>query len=162
MTRPVFSGIRKWPLAAVVGLCLAAMLAGDLSVSPVQAQSSGEGIVVAQAQQERGGFFRFLFRNRRREAAPPPQAPIRLFPGFEQPQPQAAQPRRERKPRQVAPPPSEVAAVDKAPNAKRALVIGDFMATALAKGLADAYRENANAIVIDASNGSSGLVNCSP
>jgi uncharacterized protein len=158
MTRPISSRLRKWPLAAVVGLCLVAILAGDLSVSPVQAQSSGEGIIFAQAQQERGGFFRFLFRNRRREAAPPPRAPIRLFPGFEQPQGQAAQPRRERKPRQVAPPPSEVAAVEKAPNAKRALVIGDFMATALAKGLADAYRENANALVIDASNGSSGLV----
>ena len=43
-------------------------------------------------------------------------------------------------------------------NAKRALVIGDFMAAALAKGLADAYRENANVVVIDASSGSSGLV----
>ena len=32
------------------------------------------------------------------------------------------------------------------------------MADALAKGLTDAYRENANVVVIDASNGSSGLV----
>lgn len=148
-----FSARKKRGLSAIVGLCLAAMLAGDI-VPVAQAQSSGGETVVAQTEQ-RGGFFRFLFRNRRRDAAPP-RAPIRLFPGFEQPQ--TAQPRRERKPRQVAPAPSEVAAVEKAPNAKRALVVGDFMATALAKGLADAYRENANVVVIDASNGSSGLV----
>jgi len=67
-------------------------------------------------------------------------------------------PRRERKARPAAPKPREVAAVEKAPDAKRALVIGDFMAGALAKGLADAYRENAKVVVIDASNGSSGLV----
>jgi hypothetical protein len=145
---------RRRLLTAIVTLCIAAILVGDFSVPPVQAQSRGGEIVVAQ-QQERGGFFRFLFRNRRREATPP-RAPIELFPGFERPQ--AEQPRRERKPRQAAPAPREVAAVEKAPNAKRALVIGDFMATALAKGLADAYRENANVVVIDATSGSSGLV----
>jgi hypothetical protein len=51
-----------------------------------------------------------------------------------------------------------VAAVEKAPDAKRVLVIGDFMARALAKGLAEAFVEDPNVVVIDASSGSSGLV----
>jgi hypothetical protein len=51
-----------------------------------------------------------------------------------------------------------VAAVEKAENAKRILVVGDFMAGALAKGLTETFAENANVLVIDATNGSSGLV----
>ena len=48
--------------------------------------------------------------------------------------------------------------MEKAEDAKRAMVVGDFMAGALAKGLAEAYAENPNVVVIDATSGSSGLV----
>jgi hypothetical protein len=48
--------------------------------------------------------------------------------------------------------------VEKAADAQRVIVVGDFMAKALAKGLGEAFAENAGIIVIDASNGSSGLV----
>jgi hypothetical protein len=71
---------------------------------------------------------------------------------------EAAQPRRERRNRPAAPAPREVAAVEKAENAKRVMVVGDFMAGALSKGLAEAYSENPNVVVVDASSGSSGLV----
>ena len=72
---------------------------------------------------------------------------------------QRAQPRPQRRNRPPAEAPApEVAAVEKAPDAKRVLVIGDFMAASLSKGLTDAYAQNANIVVTDASNGSSGLV----
>jgi hypothetical protein len=135
------------------------MLAGDIVAPLAYAQSSGK-IVVAQNNNGPGGFFRRLFggnRWRRQPQQLPPQRDFQVFPGIEEP----AQPRRERRARRARtaePQPREVAAVEKAENAKRALVIGDFMATALAKGLADTYRENANVVVIDATSGSSGLV----
>lgn len=58
----------------------------------------------------------------------------------------------------VARAPKAVIAVEKAADAKRVVVVGDFMAKALAKGLGEAFAENAGIVVIDASNGSSGLV----
>lgn len=77
----------------------------------------------------------------------------------ERPAREAAQPRRQRRERPAAAPaPREVAAVEKAENAKRVLVLGDFMAGALSKGLAEAYSENPNIVVIDATSGASGLV----
>jgi uncharacterized protein len=144
-------------VAAILFLAIGAMLAGDIVVPLAYAQSSGE-IVVAQNNNGPGGFFRRLFGRRQRQQQPPQQRrDFQIFPGLEEP----AQPRRERRERRARtaePQPREVAAVEKAENAKRALVIGDFMATALAKGLAEAYRENANVVVIDATSGSSGLV----
>src|SRR5690606_22158759 len=51
-----------------------------------------------------------------------------------------------------------VPTVAKAEDARRVLVIGDFLAGGLADGLASAYAENANVLVVGRSNGSSGLV----
>ena len=140
-------------------LFVAVAVAAEMVVPEVQAQSSGE-IVVAQDNSGPGGFFKRLFGGNRRERQRVRERQnFELFPGFDEAEPPVVRkPRRERKARTGAPKPREVAAVEKAPNAKRALVIGDFMAGALAKGLADAYRENANVVVIDASSGSSGLV----
>jgi hypothetical protein len=138
----------------LVGLSLAAL---DI---PQQAfaQAAGGNIVVAQEKSGPGGFFRRLFGGQRRQQQQRQQrGPFKLFPDFDAPEPQA-QPRRERKARTAAPQPREPPAVEKAADAKRALVIGDFMANALAKGLTDAYRQNANVVVVDVTNGSSGLV----
>ena len=77
-------------------------------------------------------------------------AELRGLPALSGPRGPAQSQTRERRARNAAPPPREVVAVEKAPDAKRALVIGDFMAAALAKGLAEAYRENPNVVVIDA------------
>ena len=150
----------RFSAAAIFAVALGAMLAGDIVVPLAYAQSSGE-IVVAQNNNGPGGFFRRLFGGnrwrRQPQQLPQQRRDFQIFPGLEEP----AQPRRERRERRARvaePQPREVAAVEKAENAKRALVIGDFMATALAKGLAEAYRENANVVVIDATSGSSGLV----
>ncbi len=142
---------------AIMGLFLG--VAAALTAVPEQPSFASEQPIVL-AQNGPGGFFKRLFGGFR-DTRPQPQPPAQgqgfpFFPGFEQtptPRPQ----RRVRAPAQSQAP-SPVAAVQKADNAKRAMVVGDFMAGALAKGLADAYSDNANVLVIDATNGSSGLV----
>ncbi len=144
--------------ALLIALIVVSLVGAEALATFAYAQSQPAGtIVLAQNDQGPGGFFRRLFR---RNAAPPPprESPFQLFPGFDAPE-AAPPPRRDRRQRANAPAaPREVAAVEKAANAKRALVLGDFMAGALAKGLADAFRDNPHVVVIDGSSGSSGLV----
>jgi hypothetical protein len=52
----------------------------------------------------------------------------------------------------------EVAAVEKAPDAKVVLVVGDFLGSGLAEGLSAVYVQNPKVRVIDRSKGSSGFV----
>jgi hypothetical protein len=145
-------------LAIVVGLLIAGGEFPTAFAQPAQPE-----IVLAQAERgKRPGIFRFLFRNRRK---PPPMLVVPAEPRKQQrtrsrKKQQAAKPRRERRQRAAAAAPAApaVEAVDKAADAKRVLVVGDFMAGALAKGLTEAYAENAAILVVDASNGSSGLV----
>jgi hypothetical protein len=143
------------PAAIVAALLAVIIVATEVLVPSALAQSAPQEIVVAQNNSGPGNFFRRLFRRQ----GPQPQREFQrpVFPGFEAPE-RFVRPRRERRPRQTAPAEPEVAAVEKAPDAKRALVVGDFMAAALAKGLGETYRENANVVVIDASSGASGLV----
>ena len=156
-------GMRR--LGVIFGILLGLALAAEAIPQDALAQSSGN-IVVAQEKSGPGGFFRRLFGGQRRQQQQRQQrGPFKLFPDFDAPEPQAqprrerkAQPRRERKARTAKPQPREQPPVEKAADAKRALVIGDFMANALAKGLTDAYRQNPNIVVVDVSNGSSGLV----
>lgn len=54
--------------------------------------------------------------------------------------------------------PAAPAAVDKAPDARKVLVVGDFLAASLAKGLTRSFATDANVVVEERSNGSSGLV----
>ena len=153
-------------LAIAIGLLIAA---GSVIPEAV-AEGPQPGIVLAQAEQaeqQRPNVFRFLTRPFRREARQPryvspdelAQPPARGQRAKPPAQGQRAQPRPQRRNRPPAEAPApEVAAVEKAPDAKRVLVIGDFMAAALSKGLTDAYAQNANIVVTDVSNGSSGLV----
>jgi uncharacterized protein len=53
--------------------------------------------------------------------------------------------------------PEDTGPVEKAANAKLVLVIGDFMAGAMAEGLVEAFADNANVTVTEKANGSSGL-----
>jgi hypothetical protein len=116
----------------------------------------GGGYVVsdAAAQQQReyrqgGGLLQFLFQR------PEPRQPARIAPR-EAPR-RAARPRARRAaPRQPATPPAPI--VEKAPDAKRVLVVGDFLAGKLADGLEAAYAENAGTLIVERANGSSGLV----
>lgn len=138
--------------ALVLALILA--LAPFAGSEPALAQT--DGVVLAQ-NREGSGIFRFLFGNRRE----PPR--YRIIPG-PPPEPRAT-PRRTVRPKakagsqeRAAPAPPRITEVPKAEDAKRVLVVGDFFARSAAKGLALAYAENPNVSVIDATNGSSGLV----
>ena len=57
-----------------------------------------------------------------------------------------------------APAAAAAAAPDKSDTAQTVLVVGDFMADSLAKGLSDVYADNADVVVKARANGSSGLV----
>jgi hypothetical protein len=136
--------------ALIVGIGIFAA-AATIPASAAHAQAADSQTAVAQ-NNGIGGFFQRLFRPRN---FAPRQAPRQLFQRSEPQRPQ----RRERRSRSSpAPAPREIAKVEKSEDAKRVLVVGDFFATALAKGLALAYRENPDVVVIDATSGSSGLV----
>jgi hypothetical protein len=121
-------------------------------ITPVQAQGAMAPVVVAQS--EGGGLFRSLFGKRRKVKRG------RDFRKNAQPQ----RPARTTKSRSTgsssrstASRPTAVATA-KSPDAKTVLVIGDFMANALAKGLSVAFSSNPDIDVVNANNGSSGLV----
>lgn len=71
-----------------------------------------------------------------------------------------AAPARVTNPAQIlaAPPPAGDAAAAKAEDARKFLVVGDFLARTLADGLAAAFAADPGAVVVDRVNGSSGLV----
>ena len=141
--------------AILLLLCFGITLLAEAVAPPAYAQNSGEIVLAQNNDRSMPNIFRFLFGDRRQRSAPQPwQGPFEII---TPPSREAARPR-ERRSRSAEPAPREVAAVEKAPDAKRVLVVGDFMARALAKGLAEAFAEDPNLVVIDASSGSSGLV----
>jgi hypothetical protein len=102
----------------------------------------------AQAQERRHWSLRDLFFPRREERVRPPAD---AFP----PRPKV------RKPRRVAPAETaepETPAVEKAPDARTVLVVGDFMAGGLAEGLQDIFADNPSVRIVDRTKGSSGFV----
>lgn len=120
-------------------LALSLLPAGDFSlVAHAHAQEQRQGV----------GLLRFLFPKRE----PPRQE--RVAPQQKKQQRRATSPAKNRVPAAPPPPP----AIEKAENAKRILVIGDFIASGLADGLTTAYAQNPDVVVIDRANGSSGLV----
>lgn len=108
---------------------------GGFGPGDAHAQESGE---------RRGGLLRFLFPRSEKQDRP---APVETKP-------------RRAAPRRTAPAAQQpaVPTVAKAEDARRVLVVGDFLAGGLADGLASAYAENADVLVVGRSNGSSGLV----
>ncbi|WP_246666088.1 DUF459 domain-containing protein [Aquamicrobium sp. LC103] len=112
-------------------------------------------VTTAHAQEVRrsggGGLLRFLFR--RAEPQPPPvqRQPQRVAPRRAQPQAKRQRP--------AAPPPVIAKpAIEKNEDAKRVLVVGDFLAGGMAEGLEAAFAENADILVVNRSSGSSGFV----
>ena len=122
------------------------------------AQGADAPIVLAQAEPERRqpGLFRFLFGGNRPRTDP--QINRKAEPGKTVKKRRKSTKKTSRRRKVVKSAPRAVVAVAKAADAKRVIVVGDFMAKALAKGLGEAFAENAGIVVIDASNGSSGLV----
>lgn len=137
-SRPPLARFARWLcIALVLGVAVPAA-PGYLTVA--HAQQSGE-------RSSGGGILRFLFqRGDRQDRVVPKEAPRQQAPARRAQSP-ASRP---------APPPTPT--VEKAENARRVLVVGDFMASGLAEGLDAAFAEEANVVVLDRANGSSGLV----
>lgn len=148
------AGLARCALVALA--VLATTLAGGLTAPPAAAQ---ERVLRAQ------GLLDFLFRPpHRRERYIPPSERRYIDPPVQrrvgEPSREGATPRRTPRaaapsaPREPPPPP----VVEKAPDAKVVLVVGDFLAGGLAEGLIAAYAENPNIRVVDRTSGSSGFV----
>lgn len=130
----------------------------------------GLGLVVAaplpaDAQERPRNIMEMLFGAPQQRAQPQPQ--VRR----QQAQPQrqrAQQPRRsnrnqaqQRRPSGAAPAAARApvaAAVEKAENARDVLVVGDFMAASLARGLTESLSQNRDVRIVARTEGSSGLV----
>ncbi|MFC5990628.1 SGNH/GDSL hydrolase family protein [Limoniibacter endophyticus] len=137
-------------LVTFVALTIAAM--ADIA-APVL------GTAPAYAQDGSGprNFFRRLFGGPGREPIYredfAPQRPQRA-----QPRQRTQPPRNRSAPRSAAPRPPATPVVEKREDAKKVLVIGDFMAGGLVSGLNALYAENPGVRIVGSTQGSSGLV----
>ncbi|MEM9999374.1 MAG: DUF459 domain-containing protein [Pseudomonadota bacterium] len=121
---------------ALVGVGTAPLFIKDGAVAHAQAKSS-----------RKQGFLERLFQPRKRDNK------------AKAPQRQTTQPRVA--PKRAAPATAAapaIVAVEKAENARRVLVVGDFVADGMAKGLAEAFVEVETVAVIRKTSGSSGFV----
>jgi hypothetical protein len=99
-----------------------------------------------QAQPRRGGFLEMLF------------GPSLLRPFRQQPAPQVLPPPDLAPPQPSEPPVPTVQIIPKDKNAKKILVIGDFVAGGVAWGLDQTFAEEPKLAIVDDSNTNSGLV----
>ena len=149
--------------ALILSVPLTALLAADLVTS-----------TPAAAQDRPRNVLEMLFgppieraepRQQRRQAAPPAQTRSReVRRQRQQPRRSASQPSRSnrqstsRKARPAAVAPPVAAAVAKSETARDVLVVGDFLAGSLARGLTDSLASNRDVEIVAKANGSSGLV----
>lgn len=105
---------------------------------------------VAQEEQRRGWSLRDLLFPRRYERVEPPREILRARP------PKAKARKSRAAPGRPAEPTTPI--VEKAPDARTVLVVGDFMASGLAEGLDIAFAESTSVRIVARSNGSSGFV----
>ncbi|MCF1505319.1 DUF459 domain-containing protein [Afifella sp. H1R] len=143
--------MRSFFAGFMVALAALAFLGAETEFVASRA-AAAEAIVVAQNDRQ-PSLFRFLFGPRRNAQ------PQRQEPQTRQRAPQRSAPSRStRRSTPRAPVEPQVDIVEKAEDAKRVLVVGDFFARSIAKGLDEAFAENPKVMIIQAANGSSGLV----
>ncbi|MGB7431269.1 MAG: DUF459 domain-containing protein, partial [Ahrensia sp.] len=124
----------------------------------------GLGVSSAHAQQKKPQTLMELLRQRRannaKPAAKPQTAAPRRATTTVKKTTRVTQPKRAAPRQQAAAAPREpaVTAVEKNENARRVLVVGDFVADGIAQGLETAFAEVANVRIESRTNGSSGLV----
>lgn len=110
-------------------------------------------------QIQEGGFLRRMFRGKRTK-----REPRRLFRFNRNKQQQAPAAKRAPAKRKSAPKAQTIAKapdikqVDKNPDARRILVIGDFFAASLGTGLAESFAQDRTVAIDTATNGASGFV----
>jgi hypothetical protein len=131
--------VRRTPIL-FLAIVLLAVGAAAAFHAPAMAQE--------QPQQNRGWSLRDLLFPRRSERVEPPL-------DIEKAKPKP-KPKKPRAPRPPAEP--ETPVVEKAPDARTVLVVGDFMASGLAEGLDTAFADNPGVRIVVRSNGSSGFV----
>ncbi len=136
MQRPVKHSIRA---RVAKGACL--LLAVLMLV--VHFPAAGER-AYAQETRSTGGLFQLLFGKRKRDDSASKKDRIQRS--------------NRRKSVQRAPAEPAKPKVEKLENARKVLVVGDFMAGGMAEGLETAFAELPGVVVIDRSSGSSGLV----
>ncbi|MER8373387.1 DUF459 domain-containing protein [Mesorhizobium sp. M1406] len=129
--------VRRMPVLILAVIVLAVGMAGAFHAP-----------AMAQEQQDRGWSLRDLLFPRRSERFEPP-----LDIQKARPRPKVKKPRTPRPPAEP-----ETPVVEKAPDARTVLVVGDFMAAGLAEGLDTAFAENAGVRIVVRGNGSSGFV----
>lgn len=118
-----------------------------LAVLAVAAASAFHTPAMAQEEQSRGWSLRDLLFPRRGERIEPPLDIPTTRPKLKA---------KKSRPRPPAEPVAPI--VEKTPDARVVLVVGDFMAAGLAEGLDAAFGENAGVRIVVRSNGSSGFV----
>lgn len=148
--------------ALILSVPLTALLAADLFVAaPVLAQDRPRNVLEMLFGPPAGQAE----PRQRRQAAPPPETRSReIRRQRQQPRRSASQPSRSNRqssgratrPAAVAPPAPVV--VEKSENARDVLVVGDFLAGSLARGLTDSLAGNRDVEIVARANGSSGLV----
>jgi hypothetical protein len=119
-----------------------------IAVLTVGIASAFHAPAMAQEQQSRGWSLRDLLFPRRSERIEPP-----LDIQKAKPRPKARKPRAPRPPAEP-----EIPIVEKTPDARVVLVVGDFMAAGLAEGLDTAFAQNPGVKIVVRANGSSGFV----
>lgn len=146
--------MRAFPFTLGHGLRLLCVALTLTLLAPVGGNQIVSSVAHAQESSERrsgGGILRFLFSRRDRE----PQRRDRVVPPPAETQRRATTTTRRSQPAPAAP---VVPAIEKAEDASRVLVVGDFLGGGLADGLETAYEQNADVVIVDRTNGSSGLV----
>ncbi|TGQ71165.1 DUF459 domain-containing protein [Mesorhizobium sp. M00.F.Ca.ET.186.01.1.1] len=130
--------VRRMPVLILALAVLAVAMAGAFH-APAMAQ---------EQQQSRGWSLRDLLFPRRSERVEPPLDIQKARPRLKAKKPHAPRPPAE----------PETPVVDKTPDARTVLVVGDFMASGLAEGLDTAFADNPGVRIVVRSNGSSGFV----
>lgn len=141
---------------------LACLLLALALAAPMAAGGSAPALAQETDQPRRTFLQRLLFGDGQ------PEPPRQLKRANPRPKTQKARPKRARAAepaersaapsQRIADAPGAPAAAEKREDARKVLVIGDFLASGLAEGLEQAYAEDPTVLIVDRTNGSSGLV----
>lgn len=148
-------GSKQLSRFVLIGICLTilSLVAEPATAAPMikpslPASAAAAGLPLIQVQE--GGFLKRLFRGRRAK-----REPQRAQPKANRPRVKRSQPR---PPAQIIQSAPEIKQVDKNPDARRILVLGDFFGASLALGLAESFAQDRTVAIDSSTNGTSGFV----
>lgn len=145
-------GLKQLFRFALFGICLTilSLVAEPATATPMVKPTlpATAGLPIVHVQD--GGFLKRLFRGRRAK-----REPQRAKPKASRPKVRRSKPR---PPAQVIQSAPEIKQVDKNPDARRILVLGDFFGASLALGLAESFAQDRTVAIDSSTNGTSGFV----